>query len=222
MPVVTRPLTCVSPATPPPGLLVLYSTSKEVRVNSRHAASVSRFVRWRLWPWRVEALVAFGLWHTWSVLTGYVGSGLALAALLVLGLSAEVRSWIRQLLKRARLLRRWMAAARHAGLATEDARLPRIVGLDHVGGYQRLRVQVPRGGRVADLERGAEAIAAMLQVSQVQVIRHLPNARYADLLLVHSDDAAIQDQQPTWSPPAGITTRGAASVLRSLPKKLDR
>ncbi len=52
---------------------------------------------------------------------------------------------------------------------------------------ESLRVRVPAGGRVSELEGAAEAIAAVLQVRDVRVSRDRANARYAAVTVVRRD-----------------------------------
>jgi hypothetical protein len=51
----------------------------------------------------------------------------------------------------------------------------------------RLRVRVPAGATVSELEDAAEVIAAVLGVRAVQVMRDRDNARYASVVVVRRD-----------------------------------
>jgi hypothetical protein len=58
------------------------------------------------------------------------------------------------------MVRRWALACRHAELATPNDRIPRITRCRLTRAGEQLRVRVPAGSQVPDLEAQAERIAA--------------------------------------------------------------
>jgi hypothetical protein len=69
---------------------------------------------------------------------------------------------------RSHLRRRWALAWRHAELTTPNDRIPRITRCRLTRAGEQLRVRVPAGGQVPDLEAQAERIAAFLSVREVR------------------------------------------------------
>jgi hypothetical protein len=101
-----------------------------------------------------------------------------------------VRNELATLLHRSYLRRRWTLACRHADLATLNDRVPRIIRASFVPSGDLLRVRMPAGRPVEDLEQAAETAAAFLEVREVRVARDPANARYARVVVVRRDPLA--------------------------------
>jgi hypothetical protein len=91
---------------------------------------------------------------------------------------------------RSHLRRRWALACRHAEQATPNDRIPRIVRCRLTRAGEQLRVRVPAGGQVPDLEAKAERIAAFLSVREVRVVRDPASARHAKVIVLRRDPLA--------------------------------
>jgi hypothetical protein len=91
---------------------------------------------------------------------------------------------------RSHLRRRWALACRYAELATSNDRIPRIVRCRLTRAGEQLRVRVPAGGQVPDLEAQAERIAAFLAVREVRVVRDPASARHARVIVLRRDPLA--------------------------------
>jgi hypothetical protein len=147
------------------------------------------------WAYRVElAGIALLGWLFWW-LTGEVGDRrragvIILASTAALMLVPPVRNRLATLLHRSHLRRRWTLACRHADLATLNDRLPRITRASFVPSGDLLRVRMPAGRPVEDLEQVAETAAAFLEVREVRVARDRDNARYARVVVVRRDPLA--------------------------------
>jgi hypothetical protein len=147
------------------------------------------------WTYRVElAGIALLVWLFWW-LSGEVGDRrragvLILAATALLMLVPPVRNGLATLLHRSHLRRRWTLACRHAELATLNDRVPRITRAGFVPSGDLLRVRMPAGRPVEDLEAAAETAAAFLEVREVRVARDPTNARYARVVVVRRDPLA--------------------------------
>ena len=146
------------------------------------------------WGWRLElAAVAMtvALWSGLAAVASRPVATVMVAALLASVLaSARVRGWLGWVARRARLRRRWGRACRHARLETFNERTPRITRMTRVPVGEVLRVRLPAGQPVTELETRAETLAAYLQIREVQVVRDPDNARYADIALVRRDALA--------------------------------
>jgi hypothetical protein len=146
------------------------------------------------WRWRVELAALAVTVMVWGWLTTITPRPVAtiltaglLAAMLVPAQARTRLGWIEH---QARLRRRWGKACRHAGLETFNERTPRITRIHKMPVGEVLRVRLPAGQSCADLEAGAETLAAYLQVRHVQVARDANNARYADISLIRRDALA--------------------------------
>jgi hypothetical protein len=157
-------------------------------------------------------------------LSGEVGdrrqaSLIILAATAALMAIPPVRNGLATILHRSHLRRRWTLACRHADLATINDRLPRITRASFVPSGDLLRVRMPAGRPVGDLEAAAETAAAFLEVREVRVARDPANARYARVVVVRRDPLAELAAMPwphlnmpelsLWAPvPVGLDEDG--------------
>jgi hypothetical protein len=161
----------------------------------RHpAACLAGWLAGAGWRWRLElAAVAMtvAVWSGLAAVASRPAATLLVAALLVSAVaSAPVRARLGWVARRARLRRRWGRACRHAGLETFNERTPRITRIATAPVGEVLRVRLPAGQCVTEVEARAEALAAYLQIREVQVCRDPDNARYATVCLVRRDALA--------------------------------
>jgi FtsK/SpoIIIE family len=146
------------------------------------------------WAYRLElaliALVATA--YLW--LGGRVGRQGAERLIVAAAFLVATVTWTREPLARAlfrsHLRRRWALACRHAELATPNDRIPRITRCRLTRAGEQLRVRVPAGGQVPDLEAKAERIAAFLAVQEVRVVRDPASARHARVVVLRRDPLA--------------------------------
>jgi hypothetical protein len=176
-----------------------------------------------LWVYRVELVGLLLLAAAAAVLRRWLGevagavtlAGLGLVVWVVPGLRAWVAGWLR----RSWVMRRWTLAVRHAELANFNDRVPRVVGHEPVVFGDRLRIRVPPGLTVSEVEAKAETIAAFLRVREVRVSREPPDASLARVAVVARDILATTDEWPwplvdaarlsLWAPvPVGISEDG--------------
>lgn len=187
-----------------------------------------------VWGWRLElatAAVGLGLW-AWLVdvlgLAGHVFIAV-LAGLLWVPPLGRLRRWLVRPFVRARLRRQWESAARHAGLATLNDRIPTLAGVEPTLAGELLRVRLPLGSSVRDLEDAADTVAAALGVREVTVTRDRANARYATVAVVRRDPfdrlgaatspLATAPSWSLWEPvPVGVDEHGRP-VAVSLPER---
>jgi hypothetical protein len=154
---------------------------------------------------------------------------LIVAAAFLVAMVTWTREPLAHALFRSHLRRRWALACRHAELATINDRIPRIVRCRLTRAGELLRVRVPAGSQVPDLEAQAERIAAFLAVREVRVTRDPASARYARVVVLRRDPLA--DPQPIpwplasadrlslWQPiPVGVDEDGN-EVAVSLPER---
>jgi len=119
---------------------------------------------------------------------GAAGAAAVLACLVSLVFGLEpVRSRLARMLWRSRLVREWDAACRFAGLATHNDRVPRIVHAERTTVGERLRVRLPKGAAMRDLEDRIEYLTAALEVAEVQAVRDGENARYGWVEVIRRD-----------------------------------
>jgi hypothetical protein len=171
------------------------------------------------WAYRVELTLILALAALYYWLVGRVGK---LADALVLGLAALVAGipWTREHLARvlycSHLRRRWALACRHAELATRNDRVPRITRCLLTRAGEQLRVRLPAGGQVPDLDSNSERICAFLGAREVRVTRAPENARYARVIVLRRDPLA--DPQPIPWPWLG---RESCSLWHPIPVGLN-
>ena len=140
-----------------------------------------------------------------------------MAAALVVAMVTWTREPLAHALFRSHLRRRWALACRHAELATLNDRVPRIVRCRLTRAGEQLRVRVPAGGQVPDLEAQAERIAAFLSVREVRVVRDPASARHARVVVLRRDPLA--DPTPT---PWPLVERGRAVAVAAHPGRRGR
>jgi hypothetical protein len=114
-------------------------------------------------------------------------------------------------------------------LATINDRIPRIVRCRLTRAGEQLRVRVPAGSQVPDLEAQAERIAAFLAVREVRVVRDPASARHARVVVLRRDPLA--DPTPTpwplaepnrlslWQPIPVGTDEDGSEVTVTLPER---
>jgi hypothetical protein len=93
-------------------------------------------------------------------------------------------------LARSHIRRRWALACRHAELASRNDRVPWVMRCALTRAGEQLRVRLPAGAQVPDLENAAERLAAFLAVGEVRVTRDPANARYAKVVILRRDPLA--------------------------------
>jgi hypothetical protein len=168
------------------------------------------------WAYRLElALIAL-------VAAAYVWLGdrlgregaerLIVAAAFLVAMVTWTREPLAHALFRSHLRRRWALACRHAELATANDCIPRIVRCRLTRAGEQLRVRVPAGGQVPDLEAQAERIAAFLAVREVRVVRDPASARHAKVIVLRRDPLA--DPQPI---PWPLATADRCSLWQPIP-----
>jgi FtsK/SpoIIIE family len=172
------------------------------------------------WAYRLE-LALFGL-----VSVAYVWLGdrlgregaerLIVAAAFLVATITWTREPLAHALFRSHLRRRWALACRHAELATRNDRIPRITRCRLTKAGEQLRVRVPAGGQVPDLEAKAERIAAFLAVREVRITRDPASARHAKVVVLRRDPLA--DPIPT---PWPLVDAGALSPWQPIPVGVD-
>jgi len=168
------------------------------------------------WAYRLElALIALvaGAYLWLSDRLGREGAErLIVAAALVVAMVTWTREPLAHALFRSHLRRRWALACRHAELVTINDRIPRIVRCRLTRAGEQLRVRVPAGGQVPDLEAQAERIAAFLAVREVRVVRDPASARHARVVVLRRDPLA--DPAPV---PWPLVNAGALSLWQPIP-----
>ncbi|HEV8650702.1 MAG TPA: FtsK/SpoIIIE domain-containing protein [Actinomycetes bacterium] len=171
------------------------------------------------WAYRVE-LTLIGLLavaYFWLVgRVGWAADAIILAAAVIVAAVPWTREHLARLLYRAHLRRRWALACRHADLATRNDRVPRVTGCTLTRAGEQLRVRIPAGSQVPDVEQAAERIAAFLSVREVRVTRAPESARYARVVVLRRDPLA--DPRPI---PWPWTARESCSLWAPVPVGLD-
>jgi FtsK/SpoIIIE family len=185
------------------------------------------------WAYRLELALILLLWLVDDWLTARLGAydaaQVILAAALVVGMLNWTRDPLARALYRSHARRRWALACRHADLASRNDRVPWVMRCVLTRAGEQLRVRLPAGAQVPDLENEAERIAAVLGAREVRVTREPANARYARVMVIRRDPLA--EPQPTpwplaraeqvslWQPiPVGIDEDGT-EVGVSLPER---
>jgi FtsK/SpoIIIE family len=185
------------------------------------------------WAYRLELALVLLLWAVNHWLTGRLGADDAaqviLAAALVVGMLNWTRDPLARALYRSHARRRWALACRHADLASRNDRVPWVMRCTLTRAGEQLRVRLPAGAQVPDLEHAAERIAAFLGVREVRVSREPANARYARVVVIRRDPLADPlplpwplaeaEQCSLWQPiPVGVDEDGT-EVTVTLPER---
>jgi hypothetical protein len=194
---------------------------------ARRTSPLGRFLIWiarPAWAWRVELTIAAALLLVWSVLAVYLGRLLGSLTFVTLAAASVLLppAWwdrIRWTLHRSQVRRRFGLAARHAGLATHNDRVPRVLRMQATPAGDLLTVKVPAGATVEELASRSEAVAAYLEVRDVRVLRNPENARLAEVTIMRRDPLAAWESVPwpharaarlsLWHPiPVGVDEAG--------------
>jgi hypothetical protein len=171
------------------------------------------------WAYRVELTLILALAAAYYWLVGRVGwaaDAIILAAAVLVAAVPWTREQLARVLYRSHLRRRWALACRHAELATRNDRVPRVTRCTLTRAGEQLRVRIPAGGQVPDLDTAAERIAAFLGAREVRVTRAPESARYARVVVLRRDPLA--DPKPI---PWRWIGREACSLWRPIPVGLD-
>lgn len=144
-----------------------------------------------VWWWRLELALLLVPAGTGCELSRQLWLPLAVAvpAVLVAGLLAvgAARRLVLRGLRSARARRCWYRGVRATGLSALDGKAPQVRAVRLVPAGDLLTVVVPPGCRAADLESGAEALAAAMAVRELRVSRDRANAQLARVLVVRRD-----------------------------------
>jgi hypothetical protein len=172
------------------------------------------------WAYRVELALIWLLgvayyWISWH-LSGRWAEALILAGAIVVAVVPQTREHLAVVLYRSHLRRRWALACRHAELATRNDRVPRITRCELTRAGELLRVKVPAGAQVPDLDAASERVAAFLDAREVRVTREPQSARYAKVVVVRTDPLA--DPRPI---PWPLADAGSCSLWAPVPVGLD-
>jgi hypothetical protein len=172
------------------------------------------------WAYRLELALVGLLWAVDHWLTGRLGAydaaQVILAAALVVGMLNWTRDPLARALYRSHARRRWALACRHADLASRNDRVPWVLRCVLTRAGEQLRVRLPAGAQVPDLEQAAERIAAFLGAREVRVTRDPGNARYARVVVIRRDPLA--DPIPI---PWPLATAEGLSLWRPIPVGVD-
>jgi hypothetical protein len=123
------------------------------------------------WAYRVElaAIAALGVAYYWlsARYSGRTAEAVILAAAVLVAAVPFTRKGLAGVLHRSYLRRRWALACRHAALLNRNDHTPRIAKAGFVPSGDLLRVRMPAGRAVADLEKQAEPVAAFLEAREL-------------------------------------------------------
>jgi len=155
---------------------------------------VARGVARQVWGLRTELVLTAAAWTVWLLLSAALPARLAITVLAAVAAGvvwwAPARCWLVARLHASRVARGWERGCRHAKLATLNDRVPYIVRSRRTSAGELLRVRMPAGLAVPDLEARAETVAAYLGMREVRVVRDRANARYAAVSLMRLDTLA--------------------------------
>ncbi|PSK80704.1 FtsK/SpoIIIE family protein [Murinocardiopsis flavida] len=182
----------------PVGLTIVERPDVKTRVQHSAASWIAVEVLRPAWLWRRELLLLAvpvlaalgGAGAVWAAVglnvNAVLGAGLlagGAAGVLLLGSVCVpvVRTALRVWLSHARVRRHWDRACRFSGLETVAVRVPRVMNVTDLPTGNRLRIRLPRGHSAADLEAGADRLAAALDVRAVRVHPNPDAARWPDV-----------------------------------------
>jgi hypothetical protein len=152
------------------------------------------------WAYRLELslIVLVAVAYVW--LGDQLGRADADRVIVAVAFVVAVLGWTREplarSLARSHVRRRWALACRHADLASRNDRVPWVMRCALTRAGEQLRVRLPAGGQVPDLENGSERLAAFLGVREVRVSRDPGNARYARVVVLRRDPLADPEPIP--------------------------
>jgi hypothetical protein len=185
-------------------------------VETRPADWVLLAVLRPAWAYRVELFLIALLAAAYVWLGGTLGrqdaDRLIVAAAFVVAVLGWTREPLARSLARSHLRRRWALACRHAELASRNDRVPWVMHCVLTRAGEQLRVRLPAGAQVPDLENASERLAAFLGVREVRVTRDPANARYARVVVLRRDPLA--DPQPI---PWPLVNAGRCSLWQPVP-----
>jgi hypothetical protein len=142
------------------------------------------------WWCRVELALLGGMVGAHLVLARWLGGAVAAAVVGAVGALLAVRPVrhrVTAVLHGARIRRAWDRAVLDAGAAPGPFRGPRALAVTTVAAGELLRVRVPRGASVAELDDRREQLAACLRVREVRVSRDPADGALATVALVRRD-----------------------------------
>jgi hypothetical protein len=146
------------------------------------------------WAYRLELslIVLLAVAYVWlgDRLGREDADRLLVAAAFLVAIVSWTRNRLANGLARSHIRRRWALACRHAELASRNDRVPWVMRCALTRAGEQLRVRLPAGAQVPDLENDSERLAAFLGVREVRVTRDLANARYAHVVVLRRDPLA--------------------------------
>jgi hypothetical protein len=168
------------------------------------------------WAYRLELslIVLLAVAYVWlgDQLGRQDADRLIVAAAFVVAVLGWTREPLARLLARSHVRRRWALACRHAELASRNDRVPWVLRCVLTRAGEQLRVRLPAGAQVPDLENACERLAAFLGVREVRVSRDPANARYARVVVLRRDPLA--DPTPI---PWPLVNAGRCSLWQPVP-----
>jgi hypothetical protein len=168
------------------------------------------------WAYRLELslIVLLAVAYVWlgDQLGRQDADRLIVATAFVVALLGWTREPLARSLARSYLRRRWALGCRHAELASRNDRVPWVMRCVLTRAGEQLRVRLPAGAQVPDLENASERLAAFLGVREVRVTRNPANARYARVVVLRRDPLA--DPQPI---PWPMVTADRCSLWHPIP-----
>ena len=177
------------------------------------------------WAYRLELSLIVLLAAAYVWLGGELGrqdaDRVIVAAAFVVALLGWTREPLARSLSRSHIRRRWALACRHAELASRNDRVPWVMRCALTRAGEQLRIRLPAGAQVPDLESAAERLAAFLAVREVRVSRDPANARYARVVVLRRDPLADRRRSPgRWSRPTGARCgrRSRSARMRTAPR----
>jgi hypothetical protein len=146
------------------------------------------------WAYRLELslIVLLAVAYVWlgDRLGREDADRLLVAAAFLVAIVSWTRNPLANGLARSHIRRRWALACRHAELASRNDRVPWVMRCALTRAGEQLRVRLPAGAQVPDLENASERLAAFLGVREVRVSRDPANARYARVVVLRRDPLA--------------------------------